>query len=300
MMKALMNLHMQVQIQIYGALRLICSQYAEVEDTTEAITIQQQALWHLFNFQLLGVGCYPEPQKAIDTLFKASCSDPGRNWKSITCIKVLYDAFEMEIPPERRRFVDALTEVACSLGGFAEQIHKLGNCDVKEQAASRHRIPTYEELIKACGPDSDSLEQETTTMSAGDSSRELLLLAAAAYGEVEIVKSLLLSGVSMECVTWRKETPLCLACCYGHVKVLDYLLDHGANAATSNLGGENCLFWIPSFSPEDMDRIANRLWESKPPLTHVVFGKSVFDKLIVQDEFLYTGYVFNSPLLRAM
>ncbi|KFY22788.1 hypothetical protein V493_06319 [Pseudogymnoascus sp. VKM F-4281 (FW-2241)] len=302
MMKALMNLHMQVQTQIYRALQLICDQHKEVEDTTEAITIQQQALWHLFNFQLLGIGCYPEPQKAIETLFKASCSDPGRNWKSITCIKMLYDAFEIEIPPERQRLVDAYTEAVCSLGGFAEQIHKLGNCDVKEQAAARHRIPTYVELMKACGPDSDSVAQETTTTTnTGDSTGELLLLAAAAYGEIEMVKSILLSGVSMECVTWRKETPLFLACCYGHAQVLEYLLDHGANAATSNSGGENCLFWIPNFSPEDMDRIANRLWESKPHLSHVVFGRSVFDKLIIQDEFLYTGYImFKGPLLRAM
>lgn len=69
---------MQVQTQIYGAFQFICD-HLHHDENTDSVTIRQQASWHLFNFQLLGIGCSPNPEKSLDTLYKAACSD--LSWK---------------------------------------------------------------------------------------------------------------------------------------------------------------------------------------------------------------------------
>jgi hypothetical protein len=266
---------------------------------------------HLFIFQLLGIGCSPNPELALDTLYNVSCSNPGKNWKSTTTIGFLYEALEINVPSERKRNFKIFTLTACAISQFPEQILKLGICNVREQASETHRLPAYAELNETQALREDvSLEIDgflpLARSSRNENTRkleqlELLLLAAAAYGELSIVKDLIeTKGTPIECTTWRKETPLFLACRYGHIDVVEYLLSRNANAATSNEFGENCLYWISSFEPDDMDRVADQLWEAKPPLKHVVYGNDMFEKLIVQDEFLNTGYVFGSPLLRAM
>lgn len=233
------------------------------------------------------------------------------NWKSTTVIKPLYDALEIYVLPERQRNVEIFGLTACAVGGFLEQVLKLGACNIPEQASKIHRIPAYAELSEiqaqevATPQDMNHFRSMSISSSKENTNQskhlESLLLAAAAYGQLSIVKWLSeIKGTPLECVTWRKETPLFLACCYGHLDVVDYLLDRGANAATSNDLFENCLYWISRLEPDDMDRIADRLWEAKSSLKHVVYGNAIFNPLIFQYEFLCTGYVFGSPLLRAM
>src|ERR1700730_2068157 len=114
------QLHAQVQGQIYGALRLICNYYDanEPEATRDNEKLQHSAMWQLFKFELLGIGCAADPPKALQTLLNDARPELGANWKSYVTIKLLHIALDVEIPPERKPLIDFLAGAAASVGSF--------------------------------------------------------------------------------------------------------------------------------------------------------------------------------------
>jgi ankyrin repeat protein len=91
--------------------------------------------------------------------------------------------------------------------------------------------------ISAHEPDIPQMSNLRDTLTQRE---EILLLSAAAYGDLAAVKYLIEEkAVQIDCTNSKEETPLLLACCYGHVEIVDYLLDHRANAALEGKLGEN-------------------------------------------------------------
>ena len=60
--------------------------------------------------------------------------------------------------------------------------------------------------------------------------KDLELLRAARFGEVEKARQLIQDGANVNTigVSWEKHTPLMWACLYGHNSIAKMLLDHGA------------------------------------------------------------------------
>ena len=127
---------------------------------------------------------------------------------------------------------------------------------------------------------------------------------AAIFGDLGLVKlALKHDPTDINVTNNRTEAPLLLACHYGRLDVVEYLLEQGADATIGRgdqYSGENPLYWLSSFPEEGRLELARKLVTAGAHLHHIFFDHERDVELFSQDEFLFRGRVVRSPLLRAI
>ncbi|KAJ5747077.1 uncharacterized protein N7511_008773 [Penicillium nucicola] len=88
-----------------------------------------------------------------------------------------------------------------------------------------------------------------------------ILHAAAAFGSVDAVQSLLEAQIEVDVENKNGETPLYKAFQAGHAKVIEILLDHGASASCQTRQKLTPLHWLLMIPDSSVHRIAKRMVE---------------------------------------
>ncbi len=86
----------------------------------------------------------------------------------------------------------------------------------------------------------------TAQVSPGLTPKEQTLMQSAFAGELEVVRSLVSGGVSVDTVDPDKHTPLMWAAFNGHTDVVRYLLDEGAELNAKDVHGRTALMYASS------------------------------------------------------
>lgn len=262
--------------------------------------LHESAIWALAVFQLLGIGCSKYECKALSTLREA-----GRRgyWKAWTTVKRLHDALSIDIPRTERVMIALMTMKACTVGELTERIFRTGFTSPEYVIKKRHGIFATREFLLEFGPgklentkitDQTGQETELHTIDIGNANR--IIHGAVIYGLVDVAEHLVEDKhVNINSTNNDGDTPLNLACQYGHTQMVDFFLDQGADASIASKMGENGLYWLSSLPRDQVRRIAKRLHTKGSSLQHVSLEEDFFAPLIVSDQFLHSGYICGSP-----
>ena len=250
-----------------------------------------------------GIGCAIDAKQALTTLDDAVRRG---DWKAMVTTRRLYDALSIHPSGSSDKDDGPVNK------GFVE--HEWGSPLARSKKVppndflgKRHGMPSPEEfeqqLKKKISGESESLE--TLSSSEKDVMEEMgnnLMHVAAVYGRLDDAKNIYkqqLAEINKQ--NFHGETPLLLACRYGHVAIIDFLLDCYADASVSTVLGENPLYWLDAIATDEVDRIARRLFAHGSPLQYVSVESKEVQPAIDHDFFLLTaGHVYGSPLLRAI
>ena len=303
-MAATLRLPPDVQRQVYAALNTIYEQQEKEEPMLSPRSqLAYSCTWHVALFQLRGIGCTTDAKQALSTLDDAIRRG---DWKAMITTKRLYEALCIHPPgsldrdgsPIGKRFVGH---------EWGTPLARLIKVPPNEVLSKRHGLPSPEEFVQRLKrkKSSESESHENLPSIEKDMMEEMgnsLMHAAAAYGRLDDVKSIneqQLAEINKQNI--YGETPLLLACRYGYVEIIDFLLDCDADASLSTLLGESPLYWLDSIATDKVDRIARRLLAHGSPLQHIVRESEDVQPAIIHELFLLTaGHVYGSPILRAI
>ena len=129
-----------------------------------------------------------------------------------------------------------------------------------------------------------------------------ILHIASIYGLLDVAKfAVENSAADVNAQNEASETALMFACRYGRTDIANYLLDNGADASikTPTLG-INALYWLSSFPSDVMPEMASKLTMGGASLQHGFLDKEKHVDLFSQSQYLFTGHVLRSPILRAI
>ncbi|MCJ1282090.1 hypothetical protein MMC26_001413 [Xylographa opegraphella] len=303
-MAAILRLPPDVQRQVFAALKTIHAQRESDEPTLDPQgQLACSCTWHVAVFQLRGIGCATDAKQALCTLGDASRRG---DWKAMVTAKRLYEALGIYCPGFLDRECNPVDErfVGYEWGAPLGRSLKVPRSEI---LSKRHGLPSPEELVqrmrenKPCESESHQSLPSTGKNMMGEMGNNLMH-AAAAYGRLNDVKNIYeqqLAAINGQ--NFYGETPLLLACRYGHVEIIDFLLDCDADASLSTLLGESPLYWLDSIADNEVDRIARRLFAHGSPLQCITGESEADPPAIIHDLFLLTaGHVYGSPMLRAI
>ncbi|KAJ4288626.1 hypothetical protein N0V90_011863 [Kalmusia sp. IMI 367209] len=276
--------------------------------------LRQSITWSLFNFYLHGYGgYYSKPQAALDLLYKAGLSENGRFWKSWILYLPLQRALGTAITQEQLDIASQWTIVVCAThDGFAKDILPL--LDINDMdgynrtraidaGALESSVRRFEDSFGSKDTGSYAATIDTKFADCMLEHDNTLLHMAAIFNYTGLVDYLIRDNrVNFNAMNGRSETALLLACKYGRIEILHRLLDAKADASITTNGrmGENALYWLSSFSNEDIPIVAAKLHEAGASLQHIFHENDAVRSQYDQDQFIYSGVVDRSPLLRAI
>lgn len=106
-------------------------------------------------------------------------------------------------------------------------------------AARNGHLDVSEYLIEWCNADIEQVGSVTFDGEAIEGAPPLWCAAAAGY--LNVVKSLIKHGASVNSTTKTNSTPLRAACFDGHFEIVKYLVEHKADVEVANRHGHTCL-----------------------------------------------------------
>lgn len=270
---------------------------------------RESICWTLFQFKLLGLGAYePDVEKAMQVLYYAGSQRGGHFWKAWSILTPLQEALQVQFEPDQMDDIAEWTTRASVTEGLTQRL--LGSpikqefqneIHVLSHGVTELELERVKRITVACGSGAQLHEVEECVAEKHDfGGRNSILHVAAIYGDLELTRTAIdCNGVLIDAKNDKSETPLMLACEYGHLSVTEHFLDRGSDASICTEYGVNALYWLSSFPKEEVPRIARRLVEAGASLQHVFSDKEktldMFD-----DGFLHLGRVNRSPLLRAI
>ena len=303
-MAAILRLPPDVQCQVYAALKIIHAQQEEEEPVLDLRgELACSCTWHVALFQLRGIGCSTDAKQALSTLDDAIRRG---DWKAMATTKRLYDALDIHPPGslDRDRSPVLKRFVGYEWGTPPTRLMKV---PPNEVLSKRHGLPSLEEFVQRFKGKKffKSESHENLPFIENDVMQEMgnnLMHAAAAYGLLDDIKNIYgQQHAEINKQNIYGETPLLLACRYGYVEIIDFLLDCNADATLSTLLGESPIYWLDSIAADEVDRIARRLFTDRSPLQYITGKSEGVQPAITHELFLLTaGHVYGSPILRAI
>ena len=241
-------------------------------------------------------------------LYIAGKASGEEAWKAWGLFYLLQKAQPVPIQRERVEDIYYWTARAQATEGFTqrllspcfgEEFHRRVNAE--RHGAESDKLNAFEACSESGGSSLDAkVGLESLPEDFGHCNS--LLHIAAIYGFIDIVKYAVDRKIAnINGVNEKSETPLVLACQYGRLAVADYLLDNGADASMEfPANGINALYWLSAFPSNAVPRIAARLQKAGASLQHLFRDDEKHIELFAQDEYLFSGRVFRSPILRAI
>jgi len=311
-----MLLPLQVRRQIQSFLQVLHEHILEMGRSNTCSydqDIRDSIHWNLFNFYLLGRGAYqPDIKAAMEVLYWAGTDEGGKFSKSWSLMLPLQNVEPVFYTDEQKQKILYWTARARATQGLTQRL--MGKCFGEDfhnvvDSISLHRVTEDKmelfEATRTVPADERALLAEPALRQRTDfSGGNRFVHLAAIFGDLELVKlALKHDPTDINVTNHRTETPLLLACHYGRLDVVEYLLEQGADATIGpgdQYSGENPLYWLSSFPEEQRLELARKLVTAGAHLQHIFFEHERDVELFSQDEFLFRGRVVRSPLLRAI
>lgn len=245
----------------------------------------------------------------MQTLYRAGTEDGGSFWKARSLLTPLQEALQVPFTHDQIEDIYNWTLQAMAMQGFTQRL--LYSSIKKEHQNEVHafshgvspgNLDHFGAMVASqmSGTKLEALE-DCIVQGYDFGGENSLLHVAAIYGDLELVKTTTrCDRVSIDAKNGKSETPLMLACQYGHVSVAEHLLDKGSDASICiRESSVNALYWLSSFPKNDVPQIARRLVKAGASLHHIFLDNEKHLE-IIQDGFLFHGRVSRSPLLRAI
>ncbi len=269
--------------------------------------IRESVYWTLFNFHLQGFGDYSsDAASALEVLYEAGTLGE-ESWRAWGLLRLLHTALRVPIP-DTREDIFYWTACARATEGFTQRL--LTPCFEE----SYHRRVNSER--RGAGPESlDAFEALADPQNPGFyahvgidgvlddyGSGNTVLHIASIYGCLDVAKFAVENhAADVNAQNEASETALMFACRYGRTDIANYLLDNGADASikTPTLA-INALYWLSSFPSDVVPEMACKLIMGGASLQHLFLDEEKHVDLFSQSQYLFTGHVLRSPILRAI
>ncbi|VUC34030.1 unnamed protein product [Clonostachys rosea] len=271
----------------------------DLPHTEENKKLMEGSCWTLFLCQFYGYGTQRSVSAAIQTLTHHFSNSQSPVTLVDNTISVLKRALKEDFPIET------------ALEGLETSLEDGGPDNVGSWKALRHpstvnllehgvKVEETEilEYLNCVRTDEEILEKDL-------GSNNTLLHVAAVFGLSDQILFLgNLPQVDVDAQNGRGETPIYLACVYGHIEAVKALTELDANASINTHEQKNGLHWLSSFPKEVIQQLADDLFERGADL---VLPDSEALRAIrwapicpVETEFIQTGKIRGNPLLTAI
>ncbi|CAH0019729.1 unnamed protein product [Clonostachys rhizophaga] len=271
----------------------------DLPPTEENRKIIEGSSWTLFLCHFYGYGTKRSVSAAIYTLIRHP-SDPQSPAILVdNTISVLKKALGEEFPPEI-----ALDGLSLSLEDGRHG--SLGSWKTLRRPPAvyllEHGVKVEEtEILDYL----DRVRMDEGLLEKDIGSCNTLLHMAAIFGLSDQISFLgNFPQVDIDAQNDRGETPVYLACVYGHIETVKVLLELDANASINTHEQKNGLHWLSSFPKEVVQQLADDLFEKGADLVlpdrEALRYMQWTSMCPVETEFIQTGKIRGNPLLTAI
>jgi ankyrin repeat protein len=126
-------------------------------------------------------------------------------------------------------------------------------------------------------------------METDDNDNDTNIWMACSDGNIECVKSLIKSGVSINAQDENGYSPIHAAVSYGHADLIEFLLDNGANISLRDVDGDT-----PLLMCEEPDIFELLLRRGANPLDTNNEGECLLEKAIEDENEILIGYLISN------
>jgi ankyrin repeat protein len=311
--------------QLYRALEYMAN-------TDSDVTRQAEACFQLSVCNIIAFGTSYNGAASLDWLIQSA----KRGYiPAQALVKRMHDALSIELPSTLQESLLSWLKAAVEIGSFVAMqdlknachagtypMEEFNNSVAKfrttfggtgyklfdDSVMERYALCDTVELDRLLSFEHQKAENNTEArLPALNDRGDTLLHWAAINGNTAVLNTILRSASNMvNVVNNFNETPLLSACRSGQFEAATYLLDHGADAATSTSDGESPLHWLISFTQAgECTEIAQRLEQAGADVNKVAAENAscfnLFSNFLIPGTPLHRATARNHiPAVRAL